>query len=425
MLAHPPREPAWLSWTWVAVWTLFIYYTITRAREIQALVADSVGREWFSYSVFLVIAAGCVWAVRSLIRSGIQIRRTQGLWLAAVALVFVGWTWHLKKGSPEEALHFVEYGVLAVLLFRAFSHSVRDPAVYVCCAMVGCGLGTVDEIIQWITPRRYFDYRDILLNVSACALVLAGIGKGLCPAYIRSGFTRRSVFQACVMGWLALGLLMLCLFNTPGARNAYEDRFPWISDVLRHTKSMTEFGYLYDDPDYGLFRSRLTLETLRSQDEERAAEAGSILDKYHDRKLYADFLERYPEFVDPFLHEVRVHLHRRDHYRYRAVELRDKDPDSARYHSTVAYCENGLVERYWPRTMSNTLFRLKPATVAGLKADRDPGLAYESAVSAGLITWSTPRKMLGWGGLVFLLWTAGWGYVYCRNAGPPDTPVDS
>ncbi len=74
-------------------------------------------------------------------------------------------------GQPEEAVHFLEYGVLGLLLYRALSFRVLDATVFVAAALVGVIVGTVDEIIQWIVPGRYFDFRDIALNGGASVLV--------------------------------------------------------------------------------------------------------------------------------------------------------------------------------------------------------------------------------------------------------------
>ena len=37
--------------------------------------------------------------------------------------------------NPEEAVHFIQYGALGVLLFRAFSHRMRDPMIYLAAAL--------------------------------------------------------------------------------------------------------------------------------------------------------------------------------------------------------------------------------------------------------------------------------------------------
>ncbi|MBD3871962.1 MAG: VanZ family protein, partial [Acidobacteria bacterium] len=59
-------------------------------------------------------------------------------------------------GQPEEAVHFLEYGVLGVLLFRALSTHIHDGSVFAAGALIGILVGIFDEIIQWFVPGRYW-----------------------------------------------------------------------------------------------------------------------------------------------------------------------------------------------------------------------------------------------------------------------------
>lgn len=50
-----------------AAWTGVIYATIPLARTIQSLVADSIGRSWFTYGVLTALAcaaAAAAWPLR-------------------------------------------------------------------------------------------------------------------------------------------------------------------------------------------------------------------------------------------------------------------------------------------------------------------------------------------------------------------------
>ncbi len=60
--------------------------------------------------------------------------------LSAVGGLFTCLIWSLRA-NPEEAFHFVQYGVLSILLFRAFSHRLRDPSIYLAAALAGAALG--------------------------------------------------------------------------------------------------------------------------------------------------------------------------------------------------------------------------------------------------------------------------------------------
>jgi VanZ family protein len=73
--------------------------------------------------------------------------------------------WYLSA-VPAEAVHLVEYGILAVLFRRALPGGAGA-------SILAAGLiGILDEVIQGATPGRVFDVRDIVINVLAAAVAL-------------------------------------------------------------------------------------------------------------------------------------------------------------------------------------------------------------------------------------------------------------
>jgi VanZ family protein len=86
----------------------------------------------------------------------------------------------LLAPMPEEKLHFLQYGLLGGLLFRACSAralrlggSALGAAVL---AIVLAGLaGWCDEGIQAILPNRHYDIRDILWNLLGSSIVILGL----------------------------------------------------------------------------------------------------------------------------------------------------------------------------------------------------------------------------------------------------------
>lgn len=90
--------------------------------------------------------------------------------LLAVLVLYAGATALLE--IPQERLHYAEYGVLAGLIFFAAraQGAGRWPAAAVALVATS-GLGYLDEHLQgafW--ERRYFDWRDVQLNVQAAVL---------------------------------------------------------------------------------------------------------------------------------------------------------------------------------------------------------------------------------------------------------------
>jgi len=67
-------------------------------------------------------------------------------------------------GLSDKLIHGVEYGLLGILLFRAFqrtSHTIESMSLAVFCAV---GFGISDEIHQWFVPHRHADTWDILAD---------------------------------------------------------------------------------------------------------------------------------------------------------------------------------------------------------------------------------------------------------------------
>jgi hypothetical protein len=280
--------------------------------------------------------------------------------------------------------------VLGALAFRAFGTRFPDRSSYACAAVLCALLGTVDEIIQWVTPRRYWEFRDVALNAVSAGLAQVAIWKGVAPPRIAAFWGRRGLAVACRFGAALALLLALCAANTPARTASWAPRVPGLAFLVDNPSVMAEYGYRYRDPHIGTFYSRLAPAELERTDRERARQAASILDRHAGDEAYRAFLEGYPPQRDPFVHEARVHLFRRDRYREIAATQRARgaDPEES---WTVAWRENLILERYFPATLAASASRLPAAERARLEAGQDPERPYESAVSAHLITRISAR----------------------------------
>jgi hypothetical protein len=99
--------------------------------------------------------------------------------LLAVAAAFVAWALHLwlRPGAePVEAVHLVEYGILGVLAARALRHHAADSGSLLAAGLLVALVGTLDEVIQWLVPNRFFDLRDVVINAGSGALVQIALG---------------------------------------------------------------------------------------------------------------------------------------------------------------------------------------------------------------------------------------------------------
>lgn len=396
MFQAPARESERLSWLFVALWTLIIYLTIPLARSIQEFIKGLWGRESFTYIVFAcIVLAGITAAFYLLRRKGTS--WSNWFWLISVALVFAHYTYQLSP-APEEALHFIEYGVLGLLLYRALSHSIRDYFIYICAALIGAIIGTVDEGIQWIVPERFWEYRDIWINFVAVALMQIGIAGGIRPAIISQKPTLKNLRLISRLSMVLLLLFSATVVNTPDHVAWYSGKIPWLSFLSQNESTMSEYGFLYRDADIGKFRSRLSQTELQLQDNRRAEQTAAILDRYHERRKYSQFLKTYTPHVDPFAHEARVHLFRRDRYLSLAAKHAE-DKELSRSYLDVASREHLIMAKYFPQTLQKSTYTLSPEEAEKLASQRQSGQDYDSPVSRHLITWFSLSQMLS---LMFL-----------------------
>ena len=162
---------------------------------------------------------------------------------------------------------------------------------------------------------------------------------------------------------------------------------------------MAEYGYRYHDEETGVFRSRLAPDALKQADMSRATEAATKLDLLPALSDYSEFLRRYTPFNDPFLHEARVHLNRRDYYLQSAAKYKDSNITEFQRRMTIAHHENRIMEKYFPETLSRSGFLLPTGTVSDMKAGALKNTSYESPVSKGLLTHVTEQQIL-WATLI-------------------------
>lgn len=375
-----PRGKEAASWAGVGAWVAFIYLTIPLARSIQETVRDRAGKEAFLWITFLAFAAAAGWIVRAGIRKQWTARPVPILVLAGIGALFSWMTWSLRE-NPEEAFHFVQYGVLSLLLFRALRHRLRDPSIYVAATLIGAAFGIFDELIQWVVPRRYFDYRDIVINGLAVGLTQLALAAGIRPASVRGRPSWAGIQIGCRAALLISLLLLFCAGNTPRLKEFYSRYIPKAAAIDQVT---AEYGFRIEDPEIGAFFSRLSAAELRRQDRERGAEVAELLNRVRTSEQYVRFLEETPAHRDPLAVEARIHLFRRDTHAEQSQ--RRKPPGEAAFHAQVAHRENQILETYFSNTLHRSAF-LWPEEKARRLAESSRGAPpYQSAVSEQLIT---------------------------------------
>lgn len=79
----------------------------------------------------------------------------------------------LGLAIPEERVHFLEYGVLALLGRWALASHARPLGQYAGAWLLGSCAGWGDELIQAVLPDRVYDLRDVVINSAAALVAIA------------------------------------------------------------------------------------------------------------------------------------------------------------------------------------------------------------------------------------------------------------
>jgi len=390
----PPKR-AFFAWLWVALCTLAIFLVVPLARAIQKFVSARWGRPFFGYAVLAVTAlAFC--AIVYVLVFRLKIRSPSNyLWLTAVAALYVYFTLKLWR-APEEAVHFLEYGLLGFFLYRALSLKIHDKSIYLTAFLIGSLVGLFDEVLQWMMPGRYWDFRDAGLNALATGLFQVALWKGIKPGAIAEKASPKSVRRVSLLLAANVFLLGLCASNTPQRVASYTARLPFLSFLVKE-EPMYEFTRKHIDPEIGVFYSRLSVDGLEKEDSQASDHWAGILRDWKE-KDYALFLREHHPLLHPFLYEMRIHIFRRDRRVEEAAKARDER--SRREALFVAYKENMILEKYFGRTLEKSSHEWSTERKAEIAASVDPAKTYRSPVSAG--RFQIKEKTLWLGIAVFL-----------------------
>ena len=253
---------------------------------------------------WVAAAAFAVWVVRSKSRLRWKnwIAMALGLLWAAVQATA------LARGRPEESalerMHLVLYGVVALLLYRAFLHGGRSAiAAAFSAAVLASLVGVADEFIQWLVWTRAGDFYDCLLNASAagCGVVL-GAGLFGFDTEAPSPAERRTI----AVLWVVLAMASVGLVD------------------------LTNLGHRIVDPSLGSFRSHYTADRLERLNEDRRA-------RWPEEPPPVPPFQPW-QIQDHFLNEATWH-----------VQTRNEAFDAEDWFTAAA--EQAILHRYYPAVL--------------------------------------------------------------------------
>jgi hypothetical protein len=362
------------------LWIGLIYASIPFVRRLREAFAARWPAEFIGYAVIAIVIGAAALGAFHIGRRKSQVGRADLAWLAGVATVIVLWTRRLMA-RPEEAVHFLEYGVLGTLLYSALVMHFTDRTVYIAVTLTGILVGTIDELIQWLVPGRFWDFRDIVLNGSAVALVQVVIWR--LDKRNRTPVSRNSVSLVCRFAALLVLVFTLCLMATPQRLAHLTQHVPLPGRLATGTDAICEYGYLHAVDDRTSFRSRLSADELVRADSDRAADVAGQLDAARGSRRVSQ--PRVSPVDDPFLYEFRVHLFARGRNLQRARDHEAGSPARRRL-MTNAWRENLILESYFGNTLDQSSFRWRPRMRRRIEAAQDPKQIFVSRAASHLIT---------------------------------------
>ncbi len=323
------------------VYTRFYYAYLSDTTPAAYYMDIDAGRNSVVYFVAIVLALALVWIIVYLIRT-----RKAHRWYNYLALILISVIYghYLNEMLilPIEAIHFLQYGLLGILVFLALKNHVNNYLIYFVGAALITIIGTGDEFFQWILPNRSWDFRDVGFNALSGGLVQLAIWFGISPQSIHSKINHGSIrlLRRYLIGTALLFAILLSL--TPQINTWLANRVSFLI-FLDNPAPITEYGYKVFHPDIGGFFSRFKEKDLLAYDKNHADEVANILNS-HYRTNYGKFLRMYTPGNAPFVHEMRVHIFRRDRY------FQDR-------RLLVAYKENLILKNFFGHSLNKSLYK--------------------------------------------------------------------
>ena len=153
----------------MALYVAAIYLTIPYGPQLWLKAGVLTGLAADSLALYALVTAGGMVSIVAL-----QIFRLHTLLkLAVLAGIYVYLYGHVFQ-APAEKLHLIEYGFLSWILWWAWR---PDPLKISSAAagvlLLNAAFGAIDELIQYATPGRVGEFRDVVINWGSAALGLA------------------------------------------------------------------------------------------------------------------------------------------------------------------------------------------------------------------------------------------------------------
>jgi VanZ family protein len=151
----------------LSLYLALIYSTLGVVRSVSNFLRDRGVLRFTVFAAFMLAACALVVLV-------FHDRRNRS-WRVIVALAIAFITYAalvVPMQMPEEKIHFIEYGVVAMLARLSTPERWSEGRRFAVSFLFVVAAGWMDEIIQGILPNRVYDLRDVGFNAAAGLIAL-------------------------------------------------------------------------------------------------------------------------------------------------------------------------------------------------------------------------------------------------------------
>lgn len=164
------------AWKWVLLYTAAVFLSLPFTRRLMDALESRGLQGLLSFSILFGLLALVVLFFR-FFKGHNERPRKMGL-TARFFFLFAAFVAAMAcmTSFTVERIHFFEYGFLAFLCLDAAGRRKRRGfRRFLHAGAAAVAVGFLDEAIQGLLPNRYYDTRDLLLNLTASGLVLLAI----------------------------------------------------------------------------------------------------------------------------------------------------------------------------------------------------------------------------------------------------------
>ncbi len=165
-----PLSGGWGPWVVLAGYIVVLYAMIPVGFQVVSFIVHRLGYRNFKMGINVLGAVVAIAFMVYLVCRNRADRPEVYLWLLGILLIYLYYFWTLEV--PVKRVHFLEYSLLAVLVYRALRRRLAPPALYplvaVCVAAVGAG----EETISVFLPKRFGAITDVIFDAAGGVLGL-------------------------------------------------------------------------------------------------------------------------------------------------------------------------------------------------------------------------------------------------------------